>query len=174
MLTCVRTRGWEPGWTKVAEWTLGSQSFAKVAPGYEDRRREGSVHEKKRLNKRVRDRERESDMGEKHGRERNLFLAQAHQVRARAPENAGITRGAGAALAWAASAGSCTARYTALLKNCTWFSHIQTDRHTRTDTVMLACMMIESHHGRCHRLENVERHVEFECNFIHSVFSRTE
>lgn len=37
-------------------------------------------------------------MREKHTRKRNLFLAQAHQVRARAPENAGITRVLG--LAW--------------------------------------------------------------------------
>lgn len=37
-------------------------------------------------------------MREKHTRESNLFLAQAHQVRARAPENAGITRVLG--LSW--------------------------------------------------------------------------
>lgn len=37
-------------------------------------------------------------MREKHTREHNLFLAQAHQVRARAPENAGITRVLG--LSW--------------------------------------------------------------------------
>lgn len=47
-------------------------------------------------------------------------------------------QGAGTVLAWAASAHFCTARYTALLKHCTWFSHTHTQ-------VMLADMVIISH-----------------------------
>ena len=39
-------------------------------------------------------------------------------------------QGAGAVLAWAATAHSCTARYTALLKHWTWFSHTHTLAYT--------------------------------------------
>ena len=57
------------------------------------RKRGGIKRVRDRKRKRGRQRERHT-----HERERNLFLAQAHQVRARAPENAGITRVLG--LSW--------------------------------------------------------------------------
>lgn len=117
------------GTDEVAESTLGIHSFAKWLQGM--RRREGAW-EKEGEWKSERQKERQTQREGSTWESAQPFSCSSSSSTGQGSWKRRDYQGTGAVLAWAASAHSCTARYTALLKRWTWFSHTQTHTHNQS------------------------------------------